>query len=93
MQNYASAYFIRGELLHMEGKANGLSIAGFVISLVSCFLVALYGIAGLVGLILSAVGRSQAVREGGKTGLATAGIVLGIISVACGLYTAIVMSL
>ena len=50
----------------MEGKANGLSIAGFVVSLVSLFLVALYGIAGLVGLILSAVGRSQAVREGGK---------------------------
>ena len=76
----------------MEGTANGLSIAGFVISLVGAF-VALYGITGLVGLTLSAVGRSQAVREGGKTGLATAGIVLGIISVACGLYTAIVVSL
>ena len=35
----------------------------------------------------------QAVREGGKTGLATAGIVLGIISIVCGLSTAIVMSL
>ena len=43
---------MRGELSHMEGKANGLSIAGFVVSLVSLFLVALYGIAGLVGLIL-----------------------------------------
>ena len=84
---------MRGELSHMEGKANGLSIAGFVVSLVSLFLVALYGIAGLVGLILSAVGRSQAVREGGKTGPATAGIVLGIIRIVCGLSTAIVMSL
>ena len=76
----------------MEGKANGLSIAGFVVSLVACF-VSLYGISGLVGLILSAVGRSQAVREGGKTGLATAGIVLGIISIVCGLYNAVIMSL
>ena len=84
---------MRGQLSHMEGKANGLSIAGFVVSLVSLFLVALYGIAGLVGLILSAVGRSQAVHEGGKTGLATAGIVMGIISIVCGLSTAIVMSL
>lgn len=41
-----------------------------------------YGdITGLVGLILSAVGRSQAARDGGKTGLATAGIVLGIIGI------------
>lgn len=41
-----------------------------------------YGdITGLVGLILSAVGRSQAARDGSKTGLATAGIVLGIIGI------------
>lgn len=76
----------------MEGKSNGLSIAGFVVSLVGAF-VALYGITGLVGLTLSAVGRSQAVREGGKTGLATAGIVLGIISIVSGLYAAIIMSM
>ena len=41
----------------------------------------LYGISGIVGIILSAVGRSQAVREGGKTGLGTAGIIIGIINV------------
>ena len=33
-------------------------------------------------VVLSAVGRSQAVNNGGKTGLATAGIVLGIIGAA-----------
>ena len=61
MKNYADAYFMRGELSHMEGKANGLSIAGFVVSLVSLFLVALYGIAGLVGLILSAASSALSV--------------------------------
>ena len=60
------------------GTTNGLSIAGFVISLVSLFW-ALYGVIGLLGWILSACGKSKAVNEGGKTGLATAGIVLGII--------------
>lgn len=38
-----------------------------------------FGITGVIGVVLSAVGRSQAVREGGKTGFATAGIVIGII--------------
>lgn len=61
-------------------KHNGLSIAGFVVSCCS-MLIGLYGITGLVGLILSAVGRSQAVRNGNKTGLATAGIVLGVIGI------------
>ena len=64
----------------MENKTNGLSIAGFVISLATCFLFGFYGISGIVGIVLSAVGRSQAVENGGKTGLATAGIVIGIIN-------------
>ena len=75
----------------MENKTNGLCIAGFVISLVSCFIFGFYGMSGLTGLVLSAVGRSQAKRLGGKTGLGTAGIVLGIISAVggflSGLYT------
>lgn len=64
----------------MEKKANGLSIAGFVVSLVGMF-IAFWGIVPLVGLILSAVGRKKAVQEGGATGMATAGIVLGVIGV------------
>ena len=59
-------------------SSNGLSIAGFIVSIASLFL-GLFGITGLVGVVLSAVGRSQAVKEGGKTGLATAGIIIGII--------------
>ncbi len=61
-----------------NGGSNGLSIAGFIVSLGSLFL-GLFGITGLVGIVLSAVGRSQASRDGGKTGLATAGIIIGII--------------
>ncbi|MDY3280077.1 MAG: hypothetical protein SOX25_08240 [Eubacteriales bacterium] len=60
------------------GTTNGLSIARFVISLVSLFFSG-YGLVGLVGWILSGCGRSNAINAGGKTGLATAGIVLGII--------------
>ena len=62
----------------MENSTNGLSIAGFVVSLGSMF-IGLFGIVGLVGIVLSAVGRNQAKNNGGKTGLATAGIILGII--------------
>lgn len=65
----------------MEGKTNGMSVAGFVVSLATCFIFGFYGISGVVGIVLSAIGRSQAVREGGKTGLGTAGIVIGIINV------------
>ncbi len=61
-----------------SGSSNGLSIAGFIVSIASLFL-GLFGITGVIGVALSAVGRSQAVREGGKTGLATAGIIMGII--------------
>lgn len=65
-------------------KHNGLSIAGFVVSCCS-MLIGLYGITGLVGVILSAVGRSQAVQNGDKTGLATAGIIVGIIGIINGI--------
>lgn len=61
-------------------KSNGLSVAGFVTSLVGMFL-SFVGIVPVVGLILSAVGRSKAVQDGDKTGLATAGIVLGVIGI------------
>lgn len=52
----------------MEERSNGMSIAGFIVSLGSLFL-GLWGLTGLVGVVLSAVGRSQAVNNGGKTAL------------------------
>lgn len=73
----------------MEGKTNGLQIAGFVVSLVSCFIFGFYGLAGITGIVLSAVGRSQAKQVNGKTGFGTAGIVLGIISAIGGFFTSI----
>lgn len=66
------------------GVNNGLSVAGFVVSC-SSILLALFGITGVVGLALSAVGRSQAVQNGDKTGLATAGIIVGIIGIINGI--------
>lgn len=62
----------------MENSTNGLSIAGFIVSLGSMF-IGFYGIVGLAGIVLSAVGLNQAKNEGGKKGLAVAGIILGII--------------
>lgn len=72
----------------MENKTNGLSIAGFVVSCCS-LLVNFYGVVGLVGLILSAVGRSHAKSEGTKTGLATAGIVISLIGMLMGIIVLI----
>jgi hypothetical protein len=67
------------------GPAPGLAIAGFVTALVG-FVFALFPllniiapVPGIVGLVLSAVGRSQAKARGGGSGLATAGVVLGIV--------------
>ena len=73
----------------MENKTNGMSIAGFVVSLVTCFIFGFYGLSGIVGIVLSAIGRKQAVDNGQKTGLATAGIVLGIISTIGGFVMAV----
>ncbi|MBP8807286.1 MAG: hypothetical protein KBG48_28360 [Kofleriaceae bacterium] len=54
-------------------RTSGLAIAGFVVSLVVC---------GLIGLILSLQGKKEINNSGGMVGgggLATAGVVIGII--------------
>lgn len=64
-------------------KNNGLAVAGFVLSLVGiipCFWA--FQLPGLLGVIFSAIGRSQIRRSGGTQkggGLATAGLVIGIL--------------
>ncbi|MCC6320574.1 MAG: hypothetical protein IT438_03960 [Phycisphaerales bacterium] len=55
------------------GPENGLAVAGFVCSLVGIFI----GIISLLGLVFSAI----ALGRPGRRGLATAGLVLGIIGV------------
>ena len=60
-----------------QSKKNpGIGVAGFVCSLVGFPVPFL----GLLGLILSIVGRRRAKREGMLRGLSTAGIVIGIVS-------------
>lgn len=55
------------------GSENGLAVAGFVCSLVGIFI----GIIALLGLVFSTI----ALGRPGRRGLATAGLVLGIIGV------------
>ena len=68
-------------------KANALTIAGFVLSLVS-LLINLRGIIPIASLMMCIFGRSKGVQEGEATGLATAGIVISGIGI---VYTAIVL--
>ena len=71
----------------MEKKTDGLAVAGFVVSIASLF-IDFWGLVGGVGLVLSAIGKSQINRDGtGGSKLATAGIMIGIIGVIDGLVS------
>ena len=66
----------------------GQSVAGFVLSLVGLVLSFLGGIfsiialpVSIVGLVLAVIGGKKYKANGEKSGLATAGLVLGIIAV------------
>ena len=69
----------------------GLAVAGFVVGLIGLLISWLF-IVGLivciVGLILSIMGRRQAVERGAPTGLATAGLVCSIV----GLVIAVIIT-
>ena len=68
----------------MQNKTNGLAIAGFCVSIASLF-INFFGAVAAIGLVLSCIARSQINQTGaGGKGLATAGIVLGIIGIICG---------
>jgi hypothetical protein len=62
-----------------------MGVAGFVTGLVGLLLSWLIPIGGIVlgalGIVLGGVGVSQGRQAGGRTGLATAGIVLGALAV------------
>ena len=70
-------------------KTIALTIAGFVLSLVS-LLISFWGIIPIASLMMCIFGRSKAVQEGEATGLATAGIVISGIGI---VYAAIVLVL
>lgn len=61
-------------------EKNKFAFIGFVVSLISLFLT-LGGIVPIVGVVLSCLGRLEIVEKGGEgKGLATAGIIMGIVS-------------
>lgn len=66
----------------MSVAALVLGILGIVLALVPSFgITQMIGVVlGIVALVLGIIGRKQAVDEGRPTGLATAGLVLGIVS-------------
>ena len=76
-------------------STNGLGVAGFVTALCGLvlFWVPVLGVllAG-VGIVLSAVGLSQVKKTGGPTGLAVAGLVLGILGVLAFLLLIVVVA-
>ena len=75
----------------LRDKLNPLAVAGLVTSCASLFLT-FWGIAGVVGCVLSAVGYSQ-IKKTGERGvrIAVAGIACGVIGTLYGLLLLIIM--
>jgi hypothetical protein len=66
-----------------QAPGNGLGVAGFVtglLGLIFCWVPALGITLALLGVILGGVGISTGKKKGAPTGLAIAGLVLGIIA-------------
>ena len=70
----------------MEEKQNGLGIAGFTISLISLLVLPLW--LGILGLILSSLGMTN---ETPKKGLATAGLIISIVSIVFGIIKGVLI--
>ncbi|MBX9136266.1 MULTISPECIES: DUF4190 domain-containing protein [unclassified Clostridium] len=74
------------QLENSNNSYNGLSIAGFVLGIISCFL-NFFGIIGIVAVVLSSIGLSQISRDYQKgKALAIIGIVLGTINIIFALF-------
>jgi hypothetical protein len=70
----------------MEEKQNGLGLAGFTISLISLLVLPLF--LGTLGLTFSSLGMSN---ETPKKGLATAGLIISIVSIVFGIFKGVSM--
>ena len=71
----------------MQNNSKGLSVAGLVLGIcalvIGLFINGWVGlICGIVGIVLSAMGRNKAKMIGAPTGMATAGLVCSIIATA-----------
>lgn len=67
-------------------KPDGLSTAGFIMGIISLF-INIYGLIGLLALILSCVGLAQTpITDRKGRSRAIRGIIIGIISVLWGIY-------
>ena len=74
------------QLENSNNSYNGLSIAGFVLGIISCFL-NFFGIIGIVAVVLSSIGLSQISRDYQKgKALAIIGLVLGTINIIFALF-------
>ena len=74
------------QLENSNNSYNGLSIAGFVLGIITCFL-NFFGIIGIVAVVLSSIGLSQISRDYQKgKALAIIGIVLGTINIIFALF-------
>lgn len=76
-------------------KLNGLALAGLIVSIVGLVLFFtgwLGALIGVVGLILSIIGRRQIAARGDRgRGLATGGIIVGIVAIVLGIVYTIVL--
>lgn len=88
------SYDTEADFNHMKAgntPYNSMCIAGFIVSCVS-ILINFFGIVGIVGTVLSAVGLvdCQKKNENGKV-LAIIGIAVGIVSIVFGLFVIMVI--
>ena len=78
------------------GSSKGLTIAGLVLGIVAIVFIFIPGvnwlgwICGVVGIVISAIAISQSKKAGEKNGMAVAGLVLSIISIALGIIVVMI---
>ena len=78
------------------GASKGMTIAGLVLGVVAIVFVFIPGVSwlgwicGVVGIVLSAIAISASKKAGQKNGMAVAGLVLSILSIAIGIIVVMV---